>query len=145
MSASNLFSGEEKSLIVKAIKKAELNTSGEIRVHIEKHCKEDVMDRAAYWFKELNMHKTELRNGVLFYLAYNDKAFAILGDGGINAKVDPNFWDGIRDTAISEFKRGNFAQGLASGIEMAGDALKEYYPYQLDDVNELDDEISFGQ
>jgi uncharacterized membrane protein len=90
---SGKFSKEQKELIVKAIKDAELNTSGEIRVHIENNCPEDVMDRAAYWFAELKMHKTELRNGVLFYLAFNDRKFAILGDIGVNTVVPENFWN----------------------------------------------------
>ncbi|MFO7829685.1 MAG: TPM domain-containing protein, partial [Bacteroidales bacterium] len=85
MKASEFFSTEQKKQITDAIKEAELNTSGEIRVHIEMDCKEDVLDRAAFMFEKLAMHKTELRNGVLFYLSIKDRKFAILGDAGINA------------------------------------------------------------
>jgi uncharacterized membrane protein len=145
MKPSKFFTEEQKKQIMDAIKEAELNTSGEIRLHVEKSCKVDVLDRAAYIFKKLKMHKTEKRNGVLFYLALNNRKFAILGDAGINAVTPDNFWDDIRDTTLSHFKEGKYAEGLAKGISMAGKALKEYFPYQQDDVNELSNEISFGK
>jgi len=139
-----MLSNEEKKRIVDAIKQAELNTSGEVRVHIESHCKKDVLDRASDVFAMLKMHKTELRNGVLFYLAMKDKKFAVLGDAGINAVVPENFWESIKDKMIEYFREGNFAEGLANGISMAGEKLKSHFPYQQDDINELPDEISFG-
>ena len=144
MNAVNFFSKEEKESIKAAVKEAELNTSGEIRVHIDNRCKEDVLDRAAWWFAKLEMHKTEQRNGVLFYLAVKDHKFAILGDAGINAVTPENFWDTIKEHMLSQFKEGAFAKGLQEGILKAGQALKEHFPYQDDDINELSDDISFG-
>ncbi|MCB2194909.1 MAG: TPM domain-containing protein [Bacteroidetes bacterium] len=144
MRPSQFFNEEQKKQITDAIKEAELNTSGEIRVHIESDCKTDVLDRAAYIFEKLAMHKTELRNGVLFYLSVTDRKFAILGDAGINAVTPDNFWDEIKETVITQFKKEEFAKGLSKGIEMAGNALKEHFPYQTDDVNELSDDISFN-
>ncbi|OQX80097.1 MAG: hypothetical protein B6D61_02475 [Bacteroidetes bacterium 4484_249] len=142
--ARNYFTKEEKEDITFAIKNAELDTSGEIRVHIENTCKGDAKDQAAFIFKKLKMHKTELRNGVLFYLAVKNRKFAILGDIGINQKVPENFWDDIRDTMLDHFRDNNFVDGLVEGIAMAGKQLKEHFPYQSDDVNELPDDISFG-
>jgi uncharacterized membrane protein len=103
------------------------------------------MDRAAYWFARLKMHKTELRNGVLFYLALNDKKFAILGDKGINSVVPNNFWNDTKETMLPFFAESNFSEGLSKGILMAGEKLKQSFSYQNDDINELDDEISFGK
>lgn len=131
--------------MTEAIKEAELNTSGEIRVHIEDKCKVDVLDRAAYLFKKLGMQKTELRNGVLIYLAYGDRKFAVLGDVGINQKVTENFWDDISQKMKGLFQEERFAVGLSTGIIMAGEALKEHFPYQKDDINELSNDISFGK
>ncbi len=146
MSIYNFFNKEEKVKITEAIKAAELNTSGEVRVHVEGRCKEDdVLDCAAYWFEQLKMHETASRNGVLFYLAVTDHKFAILGDAGINAKVPEHFWEKIKDHMSDKFQNGNFAAGLAEGIIMAGEQLKTHFPYQKDDVNELSDEISFGK
>jgi len=143
--AKDAFTAEEKKKIVNAIKEAELNTSGEIQVHLENHCKEDVMDHAAYIFKTLKMHKTELRNGVLFYMAIKDHKFAILGDAGINNKVPENFWDDIKEHMLAHFKNGDLTAGLSEGIKMAGEQLAAHFPYQKDDENELPDEISFGK
>jgi len=145
MNVKSFFTEEQKLQVKNAIRVAETNTSGEIRVHIEKNCKEDVLDRAAYIFKKLEIHKTELRNGVLFYLAIEDRKFAILGDAGINQKVPMDFWDKIKENAIANFKEGQFAKGLTDGILKAGEQLKAHFPYQKDDVNELSDEISFGE
>lgn len=136
---------EERESIVSAIREAELNTSGEIRVHLENHCRGDVLDRAADVFATLKMHNTELRNGVLFYLAMKDHQFAILGDKGINQKVPDHFWEDIRDFMVAKFKEGKYAEGLSEGIRMAGEQLKEHFPYQSDDRNELSDDISFNK
>lgn len=145
MGVNNFFTEEEQNDIKIAIKNAELDTSGEIRVHIEDKCPGEVKDRAAYLFKKLNMHKTELRNGVLFYLAVKNRKFAILGDSGINTVVPENYWDEIRDMMLDRFRDGNFMEGLIDGITLAGKQLKQHFPYQTDDVNELSDEISFGK
>lgn len=143
--AQQYFSEKDKTQIVEAVKQAELNTSGEIRVHIELRCPEDVMDRAAYLFEKLGMHKTEMRNGVLFYLAIEDHVFSILGDAGINAVVASDFWESTKQAMIEYFKQGDITGGIVKGISMAGEQLKAYFPYMSDDRNELSDEISFGK
>lgn len=144
MNPVDQFTKEQQQRIVKAIEQAELNTSGEIRVHIEKSCKIDVLDRAADVFALLKMHKTQLRNGVLFYFAISDRKFAILGDAGINSKVPNNFWDSIKEEMLVLFKQGDITLGLEKGILLAGEKLKEHFPLQKNDVNELSNEISFG-
>ena len=145
MSVENFFTKEEKKQITDAIAQAEKNTSGEIRLHVEGRCKIDVLDRAAYVFEKLNIHKTAQRNGVLFYLAVYDRKFAILGDVGINHVVAADFWDHIKETMLGYFKEGKFADGLSTGILMAGEQLKANFQYQDEDVNELSDEISFDK
>ncbi len=141
MKAQDYFTEVRLQEIGSAIKQAEKRTSGEIRLYIEDKCKEDVLDHAAFLFGKLEMHKTELRNGVLFYLAMEDHKFAILGDGGINAKVPQDFWNHIKEVMAEKFKNGEFAKGLEVGIEMAGKALAEHFPYQEGDINELSDDI----
>lgn len=145
MGVHKYFTEEDKLQISNAIRVAEINTSGEIRVHVESHCAGDVLDRAAYLFEKLEMHQTELRNGVLFYLALEDRKFAILGDAGINLKVPDNFWESTKDVVIRKLKDGLYAEALADGIVMAGEQLKAHFPHQKDDVNELSDDISFGK
>ncbi len=145
MNVQKYFTEENKLQIANAIRIAELNTSGEIRVHIEKFCKGDVLDQAAYVFEKLEMHKTQLRNGVLFYVAIDDQKFAILGDSGINQKVPTDFWEKAKEIVLLNFKEGNLTEGLTKGILMAGEQLKEHFPYMKDDKNELSDDISFGK
>ncbi|MFS8615610.1 MAG: TPM domain-containing protein [Solitalea sp.] len=139
-----LFEKENRERIKKAIQQAENNTSGEIRVCAEKHCTEEILDRAAWYFDQLDMQKTAARNGVLIYIAIEDRQFAIIGDAGINAIVGDRFWNETRDTMISFFKRGELTEGLVAGIEKAGQALAAHFPRQADDRNELPDDIVFG-
>lgn len=145
MKASTFFSKEQQAQILAAVKEAEMETSGEIRVHIESSLKGEVLDRAAWLFKKLGMHDTAERNGVLFYLAVDDRKFAIIGDAGINAKVPGGFWDDISELLKNNFKEGKFTEGLSEGILLAGKHLKMHFPHKSDDVNELPDEISFDK
>src|SRR3954466_7794178 len=138
-----LFNDEEQQRIKQAVEAAEKNTSGEIRVCVEKTCSEDVLDRAAKYFAKLDMHKTKLRNGVLIYLATVDRKFAIIGDAGINELVPDDFWDQAKLDMLEQFKQGNLVEGVATGVKLAGEQLKKYFPYGDDDTNELSDDISF--
>jgi uncharacterized membrane protein len=141
--ASTFFTREEQIQIRDTIKEAERETSGEIRVHIETKLSGNVLDRAAWIFKRIGMHETNNRNGVLFYFAVRNKEFAIIGEGGINSKVAENFWDKIKKTLQEHFRNGKYTEGLIEGIRMTGMQLKEYFPHEKDDKNELPDEISF--
>jgi len=145
MNARKFFSEQDQLAIKNAIFQAEKGTSGEIRVHIEDTFTGDVLDQAAFIFKQLKMHETEQRNGVLFYLAIRNRKFAIIGDAGINSKVPEGFWDHIREIMTEHFRNNRFAEGLAEGIKLAGEKLIEFFPYLENDTNELTDEISFGK
>lgn len=144
-SIRTFFSKEDKTKIKKAILNAELDTSGEIRVHLESVCDEDVLDRVSHLFSKLGMKNTELRNGILFYIAVKSQKFAIIGDEGINAAVPENFWIDIKEKMRTKFQEGEFVLGLSEGIETTGKQLKKHFPHHLDDINELSDEISFGK
>ena len=145
MKAPELFSDEDRILIKAMIGEAEKMTSGEIRVYIDDDCKEDVMDKAAFVFAELDMHQTEQRNGVLIYLAVNDRKFAIIGDAGIHAKVGNDFWNRIKAEMGKMLSENRYRDALVFGIREAGMQLQQYFPYQRDDKNELPDDIVFGK
>ncbi|WP_347175488.1 TPM domain-containing protein [Polaribacter uvawellassae] len=145
MPKAHLFLSEfDEKEVINAIQKAELNTSGEIRIHIEGKATKDTYERALEVFNELKMHQTEQRNGVLIYVATEDQKFVIYGDEGINNVVADDFWDCTRDTIAEHFKKGNFKNGIVAGILSAGIQLKQFFPWQTDDENELSNEISKG-
>ncbi|MHA4736670.1 TPM domain-containing protein [Dyadobacter sp. MSC1_007] len=140
------FNDEEQQYIIEAIQEAEKQTSGEVKVHIEKKCpNEDVMERAKEVFLALHLHETAESNGVLFYLAYEDRKFAVLGDKGIDEKVTADFWNSTKELLRSHFAKGEYKEGLSRGIREAGIQLKKHFPFQSGDINELPDDISFGQ
>jgi uncharacterized membrane protein len=135
----------EEQILVEAIATAEKNTSGEIRVHIEKACKGDVLERAKIVFEKLGMTATEARNGVLIYIAEESHKFAIIGDAGIHEKVGHDFWDHSKDLMLAHFKKGEFVEGIKEAVLSCGEALKKYFPYQKNDANELSNDISYEQ
>ncbi|MEM0541220.1 TPM domain-containing protein [Flavobacterium sp. j3] len=140
----NFLTQEEEQEIVEAIRVAEKNTSGEIRIHIEKETSLATFDRAKEVFHLLKMDETELKNGVLIYLAVTNHAFVICGDKGINDAVPADFWDCTRDVMVNHFKEGNYKQGLIDGVLRASEQLQKYFPYEDGDTNELSNEISKG-
>lgn len=137
------FNQERRSHIVEAIQAAEKDTSGEIRVHVDNHCVGDPVKQALRWFKKMKMHQTELRNGVLFYIALEDRKFAILGDKGIDAVTPVDFWENVKLGMLERFKQEDIEGALCWGIQQAGEKLKVHFPCQTSDVNELSDDISF--
>ncbi len=145
MKVKEFIGREGKLQIEQTIKEAELDTSGEIRVHIESKCTSDPLQRAVYIFNYLKMYNTQARNGVLIYVAVESRKFAIIGDAGINKAVPDNFWDSIKEGMGAAFSQGKYVEGLANAIKVAGESLKQYFPYRNDDINEQPDEISFGE
>ena len=143
MSAAKEFlTPEEEQQVINVIAAAEKNTSGEIRVHIENHTEKPPLERAQEVFHILGMDATAARNGVLFYVGVHDHTFAIIGDEGIDKAVENDFWDCTKDIVIGHFKEKRFAQGLVEGILRVGDRLKQFFPYNEGDKDELPNEIS---
>lgn len=135
-------SQEEEKEVVAAIQQAEKRTSGEIRIHIEKCSNGDIWERAMEVFHMLKMDNTKEENGVLIYVAIEDRNFVIYGDKGINAVVPKDFWESTKDAIVAQFKKGDFKQGLIDGILRAGKELQEHFPWTEGDQNELSDKIS---
>ncbi len=142
----SIFTEAESQAVVAAIRDAEQKTSGEIRVFIERRCKYvDAIDRAKQLFDNLEMEKTEQRNGVLFYLASDDHQIAIYADEGIHKATGGEYWKETLHHAIGKIKSENLVSGVCHSISEIGNALHKYFPYQKDtDKNELPDDIIFG-
>jgi uncharacterized membrane protein len=138
----DFLSAKDEEEIVEAIRIAECDTSGEIRVHIEQKCDIDVYEHALDVFHILKMDNTIQRNGVLIYLAVDNKSFVIIGDQGINNIVGADFWNSTRDKIATQFKSGNFKQGIIEGVTEAGKALSQYFPWNHYNKDELDNTIS---
>ena len=133
---------EIKDLAV-IISKAELLTSGEIRLHLEEKCQIDTETRALEVFFSLNMGKTRLKNAVLIYISYGDQKFAICGDKGIHENVSNRFWKSLRNSLRRSFEKKDFFNGISVTIMECGRQLRTYFPYQHDDINELENHVTF--
>lgn len=132
----------QEASVIEAIRIAEKETSGEIRVHLENADSKNVFERAQEVFQLLKMNNTKAENGVILYVAVNLKQFVVYGDVGINKLVDANFWNNTRDIIQEQFKKQQFAEGLILGVQQIGKALKTYFPWDTNDINELPDDIS---
>lgn len=145
MPKETLFTPDDEQRLVEAIAAAEMQTSGEVKVHIDRRCRGDALQRAQELFGALQLHKTQQRNGVLIYIATDDRKLAILGDEGIHSHVESDFWQAEVDLLTEYFGRGEFRDGLLRVIHEIGQKLSEAYPYDAKtDQNELPDTISFG-
>jgi len=140
--AEDFLSRKEEQRVVEAIRIAEKQTSGEIRVHLESYDNAEVYKRAQEVFHLLKMNNTKQENGVILYVAVNLKKFVVYGDRGINEIVGADFWNSTRDLIQKNFKEGKFDQGLIDGIKEIGEVLKAHFPWDVNDENELSDEIS---
>jgi len=138
----DFLSVSEEQEIVEAIRLAEQNTSGEIRVHIEQNCKNDVFEHTVEVFHSLKMDNTKLQNAVLIYVAVDRKEFVIYGDKGIDEVVDDQFWNDTKDIIAHHFKKSEFSKGLIKGIQNAGIELSKNFPWTHNDSNEIENTIS---
>jgi uncharacterized membrane protein len=132
--------GQER--IVEAIRLAERQTSGEIRVHLEATCTGNAYERAQELFHLLKMDNTKEENGILLYLAVDSRKFAVIGDRGIHLKVHDAFWQQVKDVMEVRFRESAYTTGLVEGIQLVGKQLAAYFPWDVDDVNELPNEIT---
>ncbi|HKK45412.1 MAG TPA: TPM domain-containing protein [Balneolaceae bacterium] len=144
MASNEFLTKKDEQRIVEAIQKAEHQTSGEIRIHIEENCDQEPLVRAARIFHELGMDHTELQNGVLIYIASEDKKAAVYAGKGIHKQVEEGFWDDVLNTLVGHFKNQAFADGIEQAILKVGNKLVELFPHQKGDVNELSNEISYN-
>ena len=138
------FSKKEKERIVKAIQNAEMCTSSEIRVHLERKARDHFYEHAKEIFKKIGMDNTHEKNGVMIMLGLASRRFAILGGEGINSKVRAGFWDDVANHMGAAFKEDRFADGIVEAVSRVGQKLQEHFPYRRNDVNELPDEISYS-
>ncbi len=141
----SFFNKEESRRIVEAIREAEKNTSGEIRVHIAKKVRQSILDDGLAVFQKIRMYKTAERNGILIYITHKSRQFCIIGDEGIHKKVAPQFWDNLSEKMTSYFKEQKFTEGTIATILEIGTSLKQFFPYIKGDKDELDNTISYEE
>jgi len=141
-----LFSEADLDAIAAAVHEAERHTSGEIRVHLERRLPRatDVLARAAQVFNHLNMHATAERNGVLLYLAVEDRKLAIVGDRGVHARVGEAYWPRVRDAMVERLRAGAPREAVVHAVTDVGLVLQTLFPRRPDDRNELSDDVSLG-
>ena len=136
----------DENRLLRAIQEAESRCSGEIRVHVEPRLRgRAIREVAERTFERLGMTRTELRNGVLVFIAAEEQQFSVIGDLGIHEHVDDQFWSDVVSGMSKEFREGRFTEGVVGAVERTGSRLAEFFPRAGDDMNELTDAISVGE
>lgn len=141
------FTAAEQKQLVDAIRMAEQQTSGEIRIYVEsKNPMVDVVERAEEVFYKLKMEHTEHRNGVLLYMAIKHKELALFGDEGIYNATGEEYWKQNVASIIAGITEEKMIESVCNAVLQIGKTLKEKFPYEKNtDKNELPDEIVFGK
>ena len=134
---------EGQRRIAQAITEAERKTSGEICVHATPHCLGETLPQAEAVFNAMGLYRTQRRNAVLIYIAYRDRKVAILGDEGVNRQVSEGFWDEALQLLTYHLKRHSPVEGICAAVALIGDLLKDLFPADRDDINELSNEVSY--
>ncbi len=145
MELASFLSQEQIQELVVVISKAELLTSGEIRLHLEEKCTIDAQARAVEVFETLGMEHTNLNNGVLIYISYGDQKFALCGDKGIHKNLSKRFWTSLGNGLRRAFKNQDYFKGISNTIMECGRQLRVHFPYQHDDINELENHVTFEE
>ena len=135
-------SAADLDAVAAAVTAAEARTAAEIRVHLDHRCPGDPMARAVAIFERLGKHRTELRAGVLVYVAVADRKLAVIGDAGIHTCVGQAYWDGLVARVLAHLRQERPREGLVDAVRAIGDALAAHFPRRPDDRNELSDRVS---
>ncbi len=144
MQTKSFLGALDHARIVAAIREAEGRSHGEVRVHVSNQKVADTQAAAQAIFEKLGMTRTDLRNGVLIFVAPQSQNFAVIGDKGIHERCAPTFWTDIAHVMEEDFRAGRFTDGLVKGVARVGEALALNFPREAgrQDVNELKDEVS---
>ena len=98
--------------------------------------------RAEMAFLEEEVFHTRQRTGILLFLSLFEHRVVVIGDSGINQKVEQKQWDGVVQTVVHGIRDGRPGEALASGIRQCGELLERYgVAIQPDDFDELSNEL----
>ncbi|GAM11505.1 hypothetical protein OR1_03821 [Geobacter sp. OR-1] len=102
---------------------------------------EAVRQRAVRAFYEKGLYRTRHETGILIFMSLLERKVWILGDRGINERIDPASWGEMAGSLARGIAAGNGCDALCEVIGRCGAELSRHFPHQADDVNELQDDL----
>ena len=108
---------------------------------------DDLLDRTVHHramraFVEEEVFNTRDRTGILLFVSLLEHRIEVLGDTGINARVEPEDWADVVARIRKGIKRDSLTDGLVDAIGMCGAMLEEQgVAIRPDDENELSDSV----
>ena len=101
----------------------------------------EVREEAIHAFYERGLHRTRHGTGILIYISLLERKVWILGDSGINEKINPDFWGSLVTELTEGIRHGKPLDALCSVIAKCGAELGKHFPGRHDDTNEIDDDV----
>jgi putative membrane protein len=84
-----------------------------------------VEQRAAEAFISEEVFRTKERTGILIFVSLLERRVLVVGDAGINEKVNKEEWDGVVGSVVRGIKAGDPADGLVAAIASCGMLLRK--------------------
>ncbi len=143
MTAQTALSPADLDRLHAKITAAERVTSAELRVILTRSSWLGIKNKARTLFAKYGLDKTAQRNAVMILIDTRSRELLIYGDEGVDSRVEPTFWDDVRDAMIEELHAGRLSDGLATGIRMVGERLSVLFPAEAADRNEIENDLIF--
>lgn len=103
---------------------------------------ETVHRRAAQAFLDEEVFTTRDRTGILLFVSLFEHRIEVVGDTGINDKVETAEWVAVVDLVRAGIVRGDLAGGLVAAVDLCGDLLhRRGVGIRHDDTDELPDTV----
>jgi len=83
------------------------------------------------------LYKTKAENGILLYISVLEQRVWVLGDRGINEKIDRQRWQDIVSLVTDGVKNKQQCEAICAAITRIGEILEQQFPIEPDDKNEL--------
>ena len=106
-----------------------------------KEMDEEVERRAHEVFARERVRGTIGGTGILIYVSLYERIVRVLPDDTISGKITQAEWNAVRDLVLDGIKSGRPGEGLSQAVLKCGELLKEHFPIEPGDVNELTNEL----
>ncbi|WP_412067740.1 TPM domain-containing protein [Rubrivirga sp. IMCC43871] len=98
--------------------------------------------RSAVAFIEEEVFDTRDRTGILLFVSLFEHRIEVVGDAGINARVEQEEWVEIVDRIRDGIRERSLAAGLVAAVARCGDLLERRgVALREDDTDELSDDV----
>ncbi len=97
--------------------------------------------RALNEFYNKRVHHTQRSTGILIFVSLDEHRALVIGDDLISEKLNSEDWQEVVQLLLNGIKSKKMAQGFLDAIERAGELLKNNFPAEKNNANELENHL----